>query len=274
MADISAKDVMNLRNRTGLPMMACKSALGETGGDVDAAEEHLRKQLKGKMEKRTDRVAGEGRIAIVVSSDESSGAIVELRAETDFTAKNENFVSTAKKVASLVLENSSAGQVEATDGISAVIDDIRISTGENCSFARGQKVSGVAGKTSIGTYVHHDGKTGVLIRTEGSVSEETLRQICMHITAAMPRPLGVTSDDIPADMVEKERTFRTNQAIESGKPPEIAEKMVQGGMRKFFEEVALVEQPFVMDTSKKIKDVVGADARIVEFFRWQVGEET
>lgn len=273
MADISAKDVMNLRNRTGLPMMACKSALGETAGDVDAAEELLRKQLKGKMEKRTDRTAGEGRVAIAVSSDSSSGAIIELRTETDFTAKNDNFVSTAQKVGSLVLESSGAGQAEPTDEITAIIDEMRISSGENCSFARGHKVIGEAGKTNIGSYVHHDGKTAVLIQAEGSISDETLRQICMHVTAAMPRPLGVTADDIPADMVQKERKFRTDQAIESGKPPEIAEKMVEGGMRKFYEEVALIEQPFVMDTTKKIKDVVGADARIVEFFRWQVGEE-
>ena len=113
----------------------------------------------------------------------------------------------------------------------------------------------------------------MLLQAEGSISEETLRDICMHITAKLPKPLGVTAKDIPADVVERERKFRIEQAMESGKPKEIAEKMVEGGMRKFYEERALLEQPFIRDESKKVKDLLGTKATIVAFFRWQVGEQ-
>lgn len=269
---ISPKDVMNLRNRTGLPMMACKKALEETSGNVEAAEELLRKQLKGKMDKRVDRAAGEGRIGIAVNDAAGTAAIVELRAETDFTAKNEKFVDATNRIAALAVEAEGAGAIAPSDAMAAIIDDLRISTGENISLARAHKLVGETGTTAYGHYVHHDGKTGVLIQAEGSINDETLRQICMHITAAVPRPAGISADDIPADIVEKERRFRIEQAMESGKPKEIAEKIVEGGMRKFFSEVALLEQPLVMDPSKSVADVVG-DAKIIAFLRWEVGEQ-
>ena len=270
MAELNAKDVMKLRDRTGLPMMACKKALAESGGDFDKAEELLRKELKGKMETKVDRAAGEGRVAI--SRSREAAAIVELRTETDFTAKNEKFVAAAQKAADMTLEANS-GAVAATPGITAIIDELRITTGENASFARGHKLVQDPGTGAYGHYVHHDGKTAVLVQAEGSISDETLRQICMHITAAVPRPQGVSAEDVPANVVEKERKFRIDQAMESGKPKEIAEKMVEGGMRKFFEEIALMEQPFVMDPTKKIKEIVGPKARIIAFLRWQVGEQ-
>jgi elongation factor Ts len=273
MPEISAKDVMNLRNRTGLPMMDCKQALEATNGDVAAAEDWLRKKLKGKMEKRTDRAAGEGRIAISTDERHGTAAIVELKAETDFTAKNEKFVNAAQKIADMALAAHGAGELQPTAEMTAIIDDIRISTGENASIGRLHKVVGESGTTAFGRYIHHDGKTGVLIQATGSISDETLREIGMHITASPTRPQGVTAKDIPQAAIEKERKFRIEQAMESGKPKEIAEKMVEGGLRKFFEEVALMEQPFIKDESKKVKDIVGAKAQIVGFYRWQVGEQ-
>jgi elongation factor Ts len=270
---ISPKDVMNLRNRTGLPMMACKKALAEANGDVDAAEELLRKQLKGKMDKRVDRAAGEGRIAIAVHEPAGAAAIIELRAETDFTAKNEKFVAVAKQVAEAAVEAHGAGEVSVAGPAADKVEDLRITTGENISIARAHKLIGETGTAAYGQYVHHDGKTGVLIQAEGSINDETLRQICMHITAAVPRPLAISSEGVPADVVEKERKFRIEQAMESGKPQEIAEKMVEGGMRKFFAEVALMDQPFVVDPSKTIAQVVGDKATITAFLRWEVGEE-
>jgi elongation factor Ts len=239
MAEISAKDVMSLRNKTGLPMMACKAALHEAGGDVERAEELLRKQLKGKMDARTERAAGEGRIAIALGKEAAS--IVEIRLETDFTAKSEKVIEGAKKVAELALDEH-AGSVAPTPTMTAVIDDMRITTGENASYARGHKLVQDPGSGSFGSYVHHDGKTGVLVQAEGSISDETLRQICMHITAAVPRPQGISAQDVAPHIVEKERRFRIEQAMESGKPQQIAEKMVEGGMRKFFEEISLLEQ--------------------------------
>lgn len=268
--ELSAKDVMKLRDRTGLPMMACKSALIEAQGNFDKAEELLRKQLKGKMEGKTDRAAGEGRIAIALSREAAS--IVEIRTETDFTAKNPKFVEACERVAKLVLEQRS-GDVPATQAVQAAVDELRISTGENASYARGHKLTQDPSSGTFGHYVHHDGKTGVLVQAEGSIGDETLRQICMHITAASPRPLGISTNDIPADVVDKERRFRIEQAMESGKPKEIAEKMVDGAMRKFFQEVALMEQPFIMDPSKTVKDLLGGKGRLVAFLRWQVGEQ-
>ncbi|MCC6427631.1 MAG: translation elongation factor Ts [Phycisphaerales bacterium] len=272
MAEISAKEVMSLRNKTGLSMMACKAALAEAGGDPEKAEEILRKQLKGKMESRTDRAAGEGRVEVLINADHTAAAIVEVRAETDFTAKNDGFVGMVKTVAGLALK-AAPGAVAASTDITNEVDKIRISTGENCSFARGHKLVGEAGKTQFGRYVHHDGKTGVLLHAEGSISEDVSSKICMHIVAADPRPKGVSINDIPADVIEKERAFRINTAIESGKPKEIAEKMVEGGMRKFYEEVALLEQLFVLDPTKKIKDIVGPNAKVLGYLRYQVGEQ-
>jgi elongation factor Ts len=269
-SEISAKDVMNLRNRTGLSMMACKAALAEAKGDMEKAEEILRKQLKGKMDTKTDRAAGEGRVAIARTRE--AAAIVELRAETDFTAKNEKFVAAAQKCADLAIE-SHAGAVPVTPEITRVIDELRITTGENISYARGHKLLQDPSSGGFGSYVHHDGKTGVLVQAEGDVSEEVLKDICMHITAVTPRPMGVTVQDIPQDLAEKERRFRIEQAMESGKPQQIAEKMVEGAMRKFYEERALLEQPFVRDESRKIKDLLGSRTTIVAFFRWQVGEQ-
>jgi elongation factor Ts len=268
--ELNAKDVMKLRDRTGLPMMACKAALIEAQGDLEKAEDLLRKQLKGKMETKTDRAAGEGRIAIARARE--AATIVELRTETDFTAKNQMFIDAAGKIANMALASTS-GDVQATDEMKAAIDQIRISTGENASIARVHKLTQDPSSGAFGSYVHHDGKTGVLVQAEGDVNDETLRQICMHITAAHPRPLGIGANDIPSNVIEKERRFRIEQAIESGKPKEIAEKMVEGGMRKFFEEVALLEQPYIMDPTKKVKDVLGSKARVVAFLRWQVGEQ-
>ncbi|MDF1808624.1 MAG: translation elongation factor Ts [Phycisphaerales bacterium] len=270
MSNISAKDVMSLRNKTSLAMMECKKALIEADGDVDKAEILLRKKLKGKMEAKSDRVAGEGRVEIAVSDDGSSAVLVKIKAETDFTAKNETFINAVKNIAQIALK-SDAGSISPTEEMNAAIDELRITTGENISIDKIEKLSGEAGKTTYGTYVHHDGKTGSLIQVEGEIGDDVLKQLAMHITAAMPRPLGLTSEDIPSELVEKERKFRIEQAMESGKPEQIAEKMVEGGMKKFFSEVALLEQPFVMEPSKKISDLVGS-AQVSSFRRWAVGE--
>ncbi len=268
MPEIAATDVMKLRNRTGLSMMECKKALTEAGGDFDKAEDILRKAMKGKMDTKTDRAAGAGRIGIAYGS--GAAAIVEVRAETDFTAINEKFVNSVQKIAELALKQSSGpgGAVAAFPDATKIVDELRISTGENCSYARGRRFQGGG---VYGGYVHHDGKTGALVHAEGDITPEQLKQIGMHIVAAVPTPKGVSAADIPTEIVEKERKFRIEQAMESGKPKEIAEKMVEGGMRKFYEEVALNEQPYIMDPTKKVKDVIGK-AKILAFARFAVGE--
>lgn len=268
MSQISAKDVMALRNATGLGMMECKKALEETGGDAEAATELLRKKLKGKMDARTDRAAGEGRLALAVEGE--TAAIVEIRAETDFTARNDEFIAMTEAVAREALALP-AGAISPNEAIAAAIDQIRIKTGENVSFSRGLKLQGEPGDR-FGSYVHHDGKTAALVQASGDVGDELLRDVCMHIAAVMPRPLGVTAEDIPQDVVEKERAFALEQAMESGKPQEIAEKIVEGKMRKFFESVALLEQPFVKDPDRKVKELLPPGAAVKRFVRWQLGE--
>lgn len=249
-------------------MMECKKALVEASGDMEKAEDVLRKKLKGKMDAKEVRATGEGRIAIAVGA--GSAAIIELRANTDFAAKNEQFIALAQKLADGALTQP-AGEVTVGGALAAAVDDLRIKTGEQIALARGLHVAG-GGGAKFAYYVHHDGKKGVLIKFEGAVADDLMRQIGMHVIAAVPSPKGVSATDIPADVVEKERKFRIDQAIESGKPKEIAEKMVEGGMRKFFEEIALLEQPFVVDPTKKIKDVLGAGVKVHGFWRWAVGE--
>lgn len=271
MSQISAKDVMKLRNSTGLPMMECKKALVEAEGDAEKAETLLRLKLKGKMDKRTERSAAEGLLAI--ETKDNTAVFVEVNAETDFTAKNEKFADAVSKIAQLAFDAQadSEGKITPTDEMAAIIDDVRISTGENCSIARIEKFT--ADDTTFGTYVHHDGKTAVLVAATGNVDKSVLRDVCMHIAAGVPAvPAGITAEDVPAEVVEKERAFRLQQAMESGKPEQIAEKMVEGGMRKFLGEVALVLQPFVKDPSKTIAEVVGNDAKITHFVRWTVGQ--
>ncbi len=202
MSEINAKEVFKLRNATGLSMMECKKALTEAGGDFEKAEEILRKKMKGKMDARTDRVAGEGRIAIVINPQESAAAIIELRAETDFTAKNENFVRLANDIAQLAMRERS-GDVPVTPSMTTLIDTMRATTGENISFARGHKLAGREGASEFGTYVHDDGKTGALIQSEGSIMVDTLPDCCMHITAAVPCPLGISASDVPVHVVVK-----------------------------------------------------------------------
>ena len=268
--EIAAKDVMSLRNKTGLSMMECKRALEEASGDPERAEELLRKKMKGKMDTRTDRAAGEGRVSVKVSPDGRSAVIVEVRAETDFTAKNEKFAATVDKVATLALAQPT-GDVKPTADMTKALDEIRISTGENASIARIHKIAG-GGDSMFGSYVHHDGKTAVLLHCTGSVSQDTAKQVCMHIAAAMPRPQGVRREDVPAHVIDKERRLAMEMAIESGKNAEIAAKMVDGKINALVADLALLEQPFVMDPSKKVKDVIGANGTVSAFLRWQVGE--
>ena len=152
MSTISAKDVMSLRNKTSLAMMECKKALVEAEGDIELAETLLRKKLKGKMEAKTDRVAGEGRVEIALSDDGSSAVLVKLKAETDFTAKNDLFIDAIKKIGQLAL-GADTGSISPTDKMNEIIDELRITTGENISIDKIEKLSGTAGTTTYGVYV-------------------------------------------------------------------------------------------------------------------------
>lgn len=262
----SAKDVMTLRQRTGLGMMDCKSALTETKGDLKAAEALLRERMKGKMDTRTDRAAGEGQVAVAI--DGGKAAIVELRAETDFTARNENFRKMADDVARMAIEQP-AGAATATDAIKARVDDIRITTGENVSFARGESLRG----GSFAKYVHHDGKLGVLIQFEGDLPADVALGLCQHVAAHVPTPKSVDEAGLPSDLVAATRAAAVKEAQESGKPAQIAEKIAEGKVRKFFEENTLLGQKYVKDDKKAVKELLPGGVKIVRFVRYAVGGE-
>lgn len=265
-AKFSAKDVMALRQKTGLGMMDCKRALGACDGDMAAAEEWLRTKLKGKMDKRTERPAAEGRIGIVI--DGSSAAIVELRTETDFTARNDQFVAAVGNIATAAL-TLPAGPIATTEQIDELVDNVRITTGENASFARGEKIEGGA----FGRYVHHNGKKAALLQIEGSAEDEVLTGVCMHIVAHVPPPIAIDENDVPAETIDRIKTDALQEAKESGKPDEIAAKIAQGKVRKYLEQTTLLNQMYIKDPSGKtpVKNVLPQGVTIKRFVRYVVG---
>ena len=264
-ANISAKDVMALRQKTGLGMMDCKKALVEAEGDLAAAEAALRAKLKGKMDERTDRAAGEGCIAIQTGS--ATASIIEVRAETDFTARNEMFVNMANDAAKLALEQP-AGDVEFTAPMTEALDNVRITTGENISFSRGTVVEG----SHFGKYVHHDGKLGVLVVFDGDPTPEAALGIAQHVAAHVPTPMAVDETGVPPHLIEAKRNEAVQEARDLGKPDEIAAKIAEGKMRKFFEEVTLVGQKYVRDDSMQVGAILPKGVKVTHFIRMRVGE--
>ncbi|MAD19292.1 MAG: translation elongation factor Ts [Planctomycetaceae bacterium] len=262
--DVSAKDVMALRQKTGLGMMDCKKALIAAGGDADAAEAALREKLKGKMDTRADRAAGEGCIAIAI--DGSNAAIVEMRAETDFTARNESFRELASQIATNALSGAD-GDIALDDAMTKALDEVRITTGENISLARGMKMSG----GSFGSYLHHDSKLGVLLQFEGELPEDLSTGICQHVAANVPTPMAVDEHGLPGELVALKAGEAKAEAENSGKPAEIAAKIAEGKMRKFFEEVTLLGQKYVRDDSKQIASLLPKGTTLKHFARLQVG---
>ncbi|MDY7107901.1 MAG: translation elongation factor Ts [Planctomycetota bacterium] len=258
----TAKDVMALREKTGLGMMDCKKALNETDGDLAAAEEYLRAKRKGKMDTRTERVTGEGRIGVAIEGDKA--AIVEVRTETDFTAKNEKFQQMVEHVVAEALKQP-AGEITPTDAITREIDELRITSGENVNFARGVKLEGGA----FGKYIHHDGKRGVLLQIEGDADDDLLKGLCQHIV--FHDPLGISADDVPPEQIRKIEEDALAEAKKSGKPEEIAEKIAQGKVRKYLEEKTLLNQKYVLDESTMVKDVLPADVAVKQFVRYTLG---
>jgi len=263
-ANVSPKDVMTLRQRTGLGMMDCKKALADANGDMQAAEELLRQRMKGKMDTRTDRPAGEGCIAVATQG--SKGVIIEVRAETDFTARNEAFRAMAKELATTSLQQP-AGDVAMTPAMTKRLDEVRITTGENVSFARGRCLDG----GSFGHYVHHDGKLGVLLQVEGQFPADVLTGICQHVAAHVPTPLAVDQHGLDPALVASRKQDAVAEAAATGKPPQIAEKIAEGKVRKFFEENTLLGQRYVRDDSKSVGELVPKGCRILTFLRMTVG---
>jgi len=294
---ITAKDVQELRQRTGAGMMDCKKALEETGGDVHKAVEYLRKKGIAKAEKRADRAASEGRIVALVSDDAKTAALVEINSETDFVARNEEFGALAQDVATQVfgaaafdgiVTVATEGEVmkqpwhkDASKTVADAVKEASGKTGENVVVRRYArfKTDGV-----IGSYVHHNGRVAVIVDIAGGAGpavQNVAKSVAEHIAAGVPKvPLGVNREEVPSDIVERERRIYEEQARTAGKPDAMIAKIVDGQVNKFFSENTLLDQPWVRDDSKTIRQLVadaskesGSTLTVRRFARFQMGEE-
>ena len=294
---ITAKDVQLLRQRTGAGMMDCKKALEETGGDVEKAVEYLRKKGIAKAEKRADRAASEGAIVALVSDDAKTAALVEVNSETDFVARNDEFQALAKAVASQLFGDASFDGVvtvaqegelmkqpwhkDAGKTVADVVKEASGKTGENVVVRRYArfKTDGV-----IGSYVHHNGRVAVMVDVAGGTGEAVkalARSIAEHVAAGVPKvPLGVNRDEIKTDIIDRERRIYEEQARTAGKPEAMIGKIVDGQINRFYAENTLLDQPWVRDDSKTIRQLVteaskesGSTLTVRRFARFQMGEE-
>jgi elongation factor Ts len=273
---ISAQQVKELRERTGLGMMECKSALAETNGDMEAAADLLRKKAGAKVEKKAGRIAAEGAIGVNVSADRKTAAMVEVNCETDFVAKGDDFMAYAATAATRVVAGRPS-DVEALyklpvqDGAATTVAQAReglvMKLGENINVRRFERLTTDQGH--IGSYVHGR-KIGVLVVLEGG-DESLAKDIAMHVAAS--RPEYVSKDQVPAAAVAKEKEIFTEQSRASGKPAEIIEKMVMGRVNKYLNEITLLGQPFVKDPETAVEKLLKSKGATVKgFIRYEVGE--
>ncbi|MFL6653126.1 MAG: translation elongation factor Ts [Sulfurifustaceae bacterium] len=274
--NISASQVKELRERTGLGMMECKQALTEASGDMQQAEEILRKKAGAKVEKKASRTAAEGVIGLSISADRKLAAIAEVNCETDFVAKGDNFSAFANMTAEVVAARNPEN-VDALYGLPAGADSATVAQarealvmkqGENIGVRRFVRYA--TSKGHVGAYVHSTRKIGVLVEVEGG-DEALARDLAMHVAASRPEYLA--RDQVPAAALEKEREIYTEQAAASGKPKEIIEKMVVGRINKYVNEITLLGQPFVKDPDITVEKLLkSAGAKVTRFVRYEVGE--
>ena len=273
MAEITAGMVKELREKTDAPMMECKKALTEAAGDMGKAEEILRVKLGNKASKAASRVAAEGVVATHVSADGKLGAIVEVNCETDFVAKNADFLAFSAAVAGLVARRNPA-DVAALSGLElngASVEETRKSLvgklGENVSLRRFARVPA---KGKLATYIHGGAKIGVMIDVVGG-TEGLGKDLAMHIAAA--KPVSLSKDQVPGELIQKERDIATAKAAESGKPADIVAKMVEGSVQKYLKEVTLLGQLFVKNDKQTVEQLLKANnASVPSFTLYIVGE--
>ena len=286
---ISAQMVKELRLKSSAGMMDCKKALTETNGDMDAAIDWLRKKGLATASKKAGRVASEGLIGIKLKN--KSGAIVEVNSETDFVARNEEFQTFVNDICNIALENNadlnkilSSNFPGSSKNVQDTLTDKIAKIGENMSLRRAEMLS-VTNGAVIG-YIHNSvkddlGKIGVLVALESNADASQLnklgKELAMHIAATSPSSLSI--EDLSSELVDRERKVLIDQAMSSGKPEEIAKKMVEGRLRKFYSEVVLLEQIFVIDGETKVSDVIkkfskeiNEDIKINSFIRFNLGE--
>lgn len=271
MAEVTAKLVKELRDRTGLGMMECKKALQEANGDIELAIDNLRKSGQAKAAKKAGNIAADG--AIIIAQADKKALLLEVNCQTDFVAKDENFTAFANKVAELALTNNTTDVA----GISALayadgqtVEEARVALvqkiGENIQVRRAEVIEG----SNLAVY-RHGIRIGVVVSYEGG-NEGTGKSVAMQV-AAFNQTLAVNEADVPADILAREKDIIEAKAKESGKPENVVEKMIAGGLQKYLNEVTLVNQPYVIDNDKKVGDVLKAEnMTVVAFKRLEVGE--
>ncbi|MDP3430514.1 MAG: translation elongation factor Ts [Desulfomicrobium sp.] len=264
---ITAAMVKDLRERTGVGMMDCKKALTECDGDEEKAIAWLREKGLSKAAKKAGRATSEGLVTVIVAADGKSAAMSEVRCETDFVSKNEEFIALAEGLAAVALEKKT-DSVEALPAEASDLTELIGKIGENMQVGRLAYVS-LSGEGAIGTYVHSTKKLGVLVELTGAATPELAKDIAMQIAAA--NPLCVGPDQIPAETLAQEKEIYLNQAKEEGKPAQIAEKIVEGRIRKYYQDVCLREHVFILDVKTTIKDLLGKNADIARFYRFAIG---
>ena len=272
MVEITAGLVKELREKTDAPMMECKKALVEAGGDSTKAEEILRIRLGNKASKASARTAAEGVVAVHIAPDAKAGGIIEVNCETDFVAQNQDFLNFASSLADLVVKRNPA-DVTALSALplgGSTVEETRKALvgrlGENVSIRR---LARIEAKGRVAHYVH-GAKIGVIVDISGG-DEQFAREIAQHISWA--KPIALSKDGVPADSIKKERDIATAQAAASGKPPNIVEKMIEGGVQKYLKQVTLLGQGFVKDEKQSVEAVLKAKgASISSFVVYVVGE--
>jgi elongation factor Ts len=292
MAEITAALVKDLREKSGAGMMDCKKALQENNGDVSASMDWLRTKGLAKAAKKADRAAAEGLVAGKIAADGKTGVVIEFNAETDFVAKNDGFQAAAREFANVALTTDGdvdailAAKTSKGEFVSDVVTNMIATIGENMRLRRTAKLS--VGQGAVALYLHNKqgddvARLAVLVALEGAGDQaqlaEVARRIALHVAGTPTPPLALNPEELDPAVVAKEREIQTQTAIESGKPREIAEKMVEGRIRKWQEEVVLLKQPFVMNPDQTIEQLVaetakelGSPVSLKGFVRFALGE--
>ena len=288
----SAKDVQELRQRTGAGMMDCRNALTAANGDMNLAIENLRKSGIAKAEKRAGRVASEGRIVVNMAPDQKSGSMLELNSETDFVSRNEEFGAVADALGKALFATSFDDIVHDATGaafltmpfqgktVQDTVTETSAKTGENVVLRRYARLTTDG---TLGAYIHHNGRVAAIVEVTGSAgaeAQELAKSVAQHVAAGVPRvPEAVRREDVPTELVDRERRIFSEKAVAEGKPANIIDKVVEGQIRKFFAEVTLLEQPWVKDESKTIQQLVdeaskaaGVPLTVKRFVRYRMGE--
>ena len=273
MTAITASMVAELRGKTDAPMMECKKALTEADGDMAKAEELLRVKLGSKAGKASSRVTAEGVVTSFIAGNQ--GALLEVNCETDFVTKNDSFLAMAQAAAKLIVDNNPANVEDmgalsySQDGFGPTLEDVRKGLigkiGENMSFRRFKRFEGA---NSLSAYLHGT-RIGVVVEFEGV--ETAAKDVAMHVAAM--KPVSLTSADVPAELIERERSVATAKAAESGKPADIATKMIEGSVQKYLKEVSLFNQPFVKNDKQTVEQMLkSANTSVKSFTLYVVGE--